>query len=112
MECVTRFFDASILRYPSSFSYPSSYETRMLTPVANYEAGTTTFTTIDISSSISHNRKFAGGVLSPNGLIFFIPFYADVIGKVQLSNTYPSYKVEGGLAESWKALLSPYFNKF
>ena len=158
-----KFFDVSIVRYPSSFSYPSSYETRMLTPVANYDAGTTTFTTIDISSSISHDYisgyyrfrggvlspngliffiplnadcvgvvdpiseqfkcidisssishdwKFFGGVLSPNGLIFFIPSVADVIGKVQLSNTYPSYKVEGGLAESWKALLSPYFNKF
>ena len=70
------------------------------------------FKCMDISNSISHDWKFIGGVLSPNGLIFFIPYNADVIGKVQLSNTYPSYKVDGGVPESWKALLSPYFNKF
>merc|ERR1712127_953254 len=33
-----------------------------------------------ISNSFSHGAKFRGGVLSPNGLIFFIPSCADCVG--------------------------------
>jgi hypothetical protein len=64
---VATFFDASVLHYPSSYSYPSTYETRSLAPVAGYTARTSTFTTINISNTVSSGFKYAGGVLAPNG---------------------------------------------
>ena len=73
------FFDASVVRYPSSYTYPTTYETRSLTAVAGYINGTSMFTTLDISSCISSPPFYWGGVLGPNGLIYFIPFSADII---------------------------------
>ena len=67
----TGFFDASVVRYPSSYSYPGTYATSCLTPVPGYAAGSSTFTAIDIFNTISLDAKYAGGVLGPNGLIYF-----------------------------------------
>ena len=81
------FFDASVVRYPSSYTYPTTYETRSLTAVAGYVDGTSMFTTLDISSFISSGRKYAGGVLGPNGLIYFIPFNAKNVGILNPSSS-------------------------
>ena len=100
------FFDASVVRYPSSYSYPGAYATRSLTPVPGYAAGSCTFTAIDIS--ISSFYKYRGGVLGPNGLIYFVPYYADNIGvlnpssssftTIGIANTISGYyKYRGGV---------------
>ena len=79
--CSCPFFDASVVRYPSSYTYPTTYETRSLTAVAGYIDGTSMFTTLDISSFISSAYyQYFGGVLGPNGLIYFIPHAANHIG--------------------------------
>ena len=70
------------------------------------------FTTINIVSTISSDWKYAGGVLGPNGLIYFAPQNADNIGKLHIGNTKPAYEVAGGVPEAWSSLLSPHFNKF
>ena len=106
------FFDASVVRYPSSYSYAATYETRSLTPVAGYEHGTSMFTTMDISSTISSSWKYAGGVLGPDGLIYFVPYNADNIGILNLANKNPSYEAGSCMPEAWSSLLSPHFNKF
>ena len=77
------FFDASVVRYPSSYTYPTTYETRSLTAVAGYVDGTSMFTTLDISSVGRHR----GGVLGPNGLIYFIPSTADNLGILNPSSS-------------------------
>ena len=38
------------------------------------------FSTIDISSVVSGNWKYDGGILAPNGVIYFVPRNADDIG--------------------------------
>ena len=106
------FFDASVVRYPSSYTYPTTYETRSLTAVAGYEHGTSMFTTMDISSTISSDGKYAGGVLGPNGLIYFVPSHANNIGILNLANKNPSYQAGSCMPEAWSSLLSPHFNKF
>ena len=58
------FFDASVVRYPSSYTY-SLDATRTLTPVPGYSPGTATFSAIDISATISSDCKYEGGVLGP-----------------------------------------------
>ena len=70
------------------------------------------FTTIDISNTISSDSKYRRGVLGPNGLIYFVPSNANNIGKLHLGNTQPEYEVAGGVPEAWSSLLSPHFNKF
>jgi len=105
------FFDASVVRYPSSYTY-SLDATRTLTPVPGYLPGTPTFSAIDISATISSDWKYYGGVLGPNGKIYLVPYYADHVGEVVLGNQEPAYTVSGGVSEAWSALLSPHFNKF
>ena len=67
--------------------------------------------TVAISNTISSERKYEGGVLGPNGLIYFVSYDADNIGKLHLGNTQPAYEVAGGVPEAWSSLLSPHFNK-
>ena len=78
------FFNASVLRYPSSYSYPATYETRSLTPVSGYANGVSTFTDIDVTSSmgkmVTLDWKYWGGVLGPDGLVYFVPYNLDDIG--------------------------------
>jgi hypothetical protein len=50
-------------------------------------------------------------VLGPNGLIYFVSYDADNIGKLHLGNTQPACEVEGGVPEALSSLLSPHFNK-
>ena len=95
------FFDASVVRYPSSYSYAATYETRSLTPVAGYEHGTSMFTTMDISSTISSSLKYAGGVLGPDGLIYFVPFYANNIGILNpSSSTFSTLDISSSISSS------------
>jgi len=75
------FFDASVVRYPSSYTYPATYETRSLTPVPGYAAGSASFTGFDVSSVLSVNDKYFGGVLHTNGKICCVPLNADNIGE-------------------------------
>ena len=74
------FFIDSVVRYPSSYTYPATYETRSLTPVTDYADGTSMFTPLDISATISLDYKYEGGVLGPNGLIYLVPLNADNVG--------------------------------
>ena len=74
------FFDASVVRYPSSYSYAATYETRSLTPAPGNSVGTATFFIIDISATESIDKKYAGGVLGPDGIVYFVPYDADKIG--------------------------------
>ena len=101
-----------MVRYPSSYSYSGEFATRSLTPVPGYAAGSSTFTAVDITTTISFDGKYRGGVLGPNGLIYFVPVNADNIGKLHLGNTQPAYEVAGGVPEAWHSLLSPHLNKF
>jgi len=97
------FFDASVVRYPSSYTYPTTYETRSLTAVAGYIDGTSMFTTLDISSSISSWRKYSGGVLGPNGLIYFIPYNADHIGILNpSSNSFSTLDISSFISSGSK----------
>ena len=77
-------------------------------PLSHTHTHTHTHTHITISGVY----KYIGGVLGPNGLIYFVPANADKIGKLHLGNTQPSYEVAGGVPEAWSSLLSPHFNKF
>ena len=75
------FFNASHVLFPSSFAYPATYSIRSLAPVPGYASGSTSFTGIDISSVISSDNKYWGGVLHNNGKIYFVPLYSDNIGE-------------------------------
>ena len=70
------------------------------------------FSTLDISSTISSIRKYFGGVLVPDGLIYFVPYNANNIGILNLANKNPSYEAGSCMPEAWSSLLSPHFNKF
>jgi len=50
-------------------------------------AGSSTFTGTDIASTISSDGKYFGGVLGPNGLIYFVPYNADNIGVLNPSSS-------------------------
>jgi hypothetical protein len=41
--------------------------------VAGYDAGTPSFSTVDISGTISSGDKYRGGVLLPSGNVVFVP---------------------------------------
>jgi hypothetical protein len=97
------FFDASVVRYPSSYTYPTTYETRSLTAVAGYVDGTSMFTTLDISSFISSGSKYRGGVLGPNGLIYFIPFNADNVGILNpSSSSFSTLDISSSISSDYK----------
>ena len=101
--CVCPFFDVSVVRYPSSYSYAATYETRSLTPVTGYEHGTSMFTTMDISSTISSGYKYAGGVLGPDGLIYFVPFNAHNIGILDASSSsFSTLDISSSISSSSK----------
>ena len=67
--------------------------------------------TIDVSSTGTGGSKYVGGVVADNGRIYFVPRHADNIGELDVGNKDPAYEVEDGVPESWRALLSPHFNK-
>ena len=45
------------------------------------------FTTVDISNTISSDYKYRGGVLGPNGLIYFVPHSVHKIGVLNPSSS-------------------------
>jgi hypothetical protein len=71
-----------------------------------------TFTAVDISSTISSDAKYFGGVLAPNGKIYFVPYSADSVGVFTPGSAAPVYDVDGDIPLSWSALLGPRYNKF
>jgi len=90
------FFNVSRVRYPSSYNYSATYVTKRLVPVPGYSAGTATFSSIDISSTISRPGKYLGGVLAPNGKVIFVPYYADNIGMFDpLTNAFTIIDISG-----------------
>ena len=62
----TSFFDASVVRYPSSYSYAATYETRSLTPVAGYEHGTSE------KNRRKHHTSGYDFILFPKTTVLFI----------------------------------------
>jgi streptogramin lyase len=99
------FFDtnASIVRYPSSYSYAATYATRSLTPVPGYAAGSGLFTSIDISNTISSDAKYFGGVLGPNGLIYFVPWRVNNIGVLNPStSSFTTIDISNTISSDWK----------
>jgi streptogramin lyase len=104
------FFDASVVRYPSSYSYPGAFATRSLTPVPGYAAGTSTFTAMDISNTISSCDggvgscdTYSGGVLGPNGLIYFVPYSANNIGVLNpSSSSFTTIDISNTISGDWK----------
>jgi len=100
---VPDFFDASVVRYPSSYSYTGTYATRSLTPVAGYGHGTSMFTGIDVSSTIYAWEYYRGGVLGPNGLIYFVPCNADDIGIFDpSSSSFTTLDISFAISSDWK----------
>ena len=80
---------SSQVLYPTSYTYPEAHETRPLIPVPGYNPSKSQFDIIDISSHISINQKYSGGVLAPNGHIYMVPFLTDSIGDFDPStNTF------------------------
>ena len=75
------------------------------------DPSTKIFSTIDVSSTGTGGAKYVGGVVAGNGKIYFVPRHADNIGELDVGNKDPAYEVEDGVPESWRALLSPHFNK-
>jgi len=80
--------------------------------VGDFDPATGAFSTISISSVISQEHKYAGGVLAPNGHIYMVPYNAPNIGKLHLNGQEPAYEVAGGVSVTWGTLLSPHFNKY
>ena len=71
---------SSQVDYPTAYTYPAAYQRRALIPMSGYALSSITFDVIDISSRISTDDKYAGGVLAPNGHIYMVPHKADSIG--------------------------------
>ena len=90
---------SSQVLYPTSYTYPEDYETRPLIPVPGYNPSKSQFDVIDISSRISIDRKYVGGVLAPNGHIYMVPYNADSIG---------DFSICTGDAAPWWASISTF----
>jgi hypothetical protein len=78
----SKLFDlTSDVRYVSSYTYPTTYVQRSLTPVQGYVQATSTFSTLTLPSSLTGlKHKFLGGVLAPNGNMYSVPCNSDSIG--------------------------------
>ena len=57
----------------------------MADSIGDFDFSTNAFDIIDISSRISTDNKYIGGVLAPNGHIYMVPFMADSIGDFDFS---------------------------
>lgn len=80
--------------------------------VGVFDPSTDAFSVVDISSTISGSTKYVGGVLAPNGKIYFVPTNADNVGVFTPGSAAPIYDVDGDIPLSWSALLGPRYNKF
>jgi len=99
------------LTEPALF-FQEAEATRAWAPVAEGNPATQAFTAIDISSTISGEGVYFGGVLGRNNKLYAVPQRADKIGVLELGNTDPVYEVACCIPEAWSSLLSPHFNKF
>ena len=105
---------------PTEYTYPSTYTTKVLSPtIANWMGAQSpsllpddTFSVVDISATISNDYKYIGGVLAPNGKIYFVSLDADNVGVFTPGSAAPVYDVDGAIPLSWSALLGPRYNKF
>ncbi len=52
-----------------------------------FNPSSSTFTTIDISITISSDYKYTGGALGPNGLIYLVPYSSIGIGVLNPSSS-------------------------
>ncbi len=112
-QTTTLHFLASWEASPTEYTYPATYTTKVLTPTGSPGSPPPdTFTAIDISATISIDKKYAGGVLAPNGKIYFVPSDADNVGVFTPGSAAPVYDVDGDIPLSWSALLGPRYNKF
>jgi hypothetical protein len=100
------FFDASVVRYPSSYTY-SLDATHTLTPVPGHSPGTPTFSAIDISATMPEegwsDYKYNGGVLGPNGKIYLVPWNADHVGELDpATRTFSAIDISATISSDWK----------
>ena len=71
--------------------------------IGELDPSTKTFTTIDISSTVSGDSKYYGGVLAPNGKIYFVPTRADNIGELDPSTKiFNTIDISGTISSDWK----------
>ena len=71
--------------------------------IADLDPSTGTATAIDISASVTADWKFHGGVLAPNGHIYFIPMNADVVGDFDpCTGAYRSIDISAVMSRDWK----------
>ena len=80
--------------------------------LAVFDPSTGVISAVDSTFPSTSFSSFVGGVLGPDNCIYLVPYSLDFIGKLETGNQEPAYKVDGGIPESWSALLSPYFNKY
>jgi hypothetical protein len=71
--------------------------------VPGYAAGSSTFTAIDIANTFSPDWKHVGGVLGPNGLIYFVPGNADNIGVLNPStSSFITIDIANTISSDWQ----------
>ena len=81
--------------------------------IGDFDPSTGVFSAIDISDRFnSHEGKYAGGVLGPDGYVYMVPHIANSLFRMRDSNQEAAYTVAGGVPVTWGPLLSPHFNKF
>ncbi len=103
---------------PTEYTYPSTYTTKVLSPtIANWMGAQSPSLLPDdtfsvVPTTFSGDRKYLGGVLAPNGKIYFVPYSADSVGVFTPGSAAPVYDVDGDIPLSWSALLGPRYNKF
>ena len=87
--------------------------------IGKFDPDTNHFSTIDISTAVSGDTKYSGGVLAGDGSIFFVPYFTDSIGHFQpnteafstidLSATVASgFKYSGGVLVGDVVYFVPY----
>jgi hypothetical protein len=87
-------------------------------PVSGYDAGTPSFSSVDISGTISSDYKYSGGVLLPSGKVVSVPYSAANVGVFDPATDtlslvgdamFGSNKYSGGvLLPSGKVVFVPY----
>jgi streptogramin lyase len=67
------------VKYVSNYSFPLAELNRTLTPIAGYDAGTASVTTIDTSNRMTEYTRYCGAVLGSDGMIYFVPESAKAV---------------------------------
>ena len=112
-------FSAGEARLPSTYTYPFTYETKILTPVTGNGTNSTNgragaFKLLDVSDTMSsQDWRYAGGpVALPNGKIYFIPGSGREIGVLDaMTETFSVVNVSAKLGDESRkftgAVLAP-----